>query len=175
MMNANASMSRRAALAALAASALIGLGGCAPTIAPAVQAAAQPASGFRIGAVQVDTAPLVAQSGNPTAQWAQAALPGALAQALAGSMAPSDPNGAALSVRIDSIYLGGGGPGDPDRMRGAATLSGGGGAARQASVRAIAVYVASPVDQTLVEQANQGRVQALAVAFAYRLKRKWGL
>ena len=90
-------------------------------------------------------------------------------------MAPGDPNGATLSVRIDSIYLGGGGPGDPDRMRGAATLSGGGGAARQTSVRATAVYIASPVDQALVEQANQDRVQALAQSFAYQLKRKWGL
>jgi hypothetical protein len=174
-MSPNVSMSRRAALAALAASALIGLGGCAPTSPPAVQAAAQPTSGFRIGAVQVDTTPLVAQVGNPTAAWAQAALPGALAQALAGSMAPGHPNGATLSVRVDAIYLGGGGPGDPDRMRGAATLSGGGGAARQTSLRATATYIASPVDQTLVEQAMQGRVQALSADFAYRLKRKLGL
>jgi len=174
-MSSNASMSRRAAVAALAASALIGLGGCAPTNAPAVQATAQPTSGFHIGAVEVDTAPLLAQVGNPTAAWAQAALPGALAQALAGSMAPGDPNGATLSVRIDSIYLGNGGP-DPDRIRGVATLSGGAaGAPRQTSVRAVSTYIASPVDQTLVEQAMQGRVQALSVAFAYRLKRKWGL
>ncbi len=135
-MNSNASMPRRAALAALAASALLGLGGCAPTGAPAVQAAAQPTSGFRIGAVEVDTAPLLAQSGNPTAQWAQAAIPAALAQALAGSMAPGDPNGATLSVRIDSIYLGGGGPADADRMRGAATLSGGAGGAAPPDERA---------------------------------------
>jgi hypothetical protein len=175
-MSFNHSMSRRAALAALAASAVLGLSGCAPTSAPTVQAAGAPTSGFRIGAVEVDTVPLLAQSGNPTAQWAQAAVPAALAQTLAGSMAPGDPNGATLSVRIDSIYLGGGGPADADRMRGAATLSGGaGGAARQASVRATAVYIPSPVDQALVAQANQGRVQALATSFAYQLKRKLGL
>ena len=175
-MSFNHSMPRRAALAALAASALMGLAGCAPTNAPAVQAAAQPTSGFHIGAVEVDTAPLLAHSGNPTAQWAQAAVPAALAQVLAGSMAPGDPNGARLSVRIDSIYLGQGGPADADGITGAATLSGGaGGAARQASVRATAVYIPSPVDQALVAQANQGRVQALAQSFAYRLKRKWGL
>ncbi len=175
-MNFNASMSRRAALAALAASALMGLGGCAPTNAPAVQAAAQPTSGLHIGAVEVDTGPLLAKVGNPTAAWAQAALPGALAQALAGSMAPGDPNGATLSVRIDSVYLGGGGLEDPDRIRGAATLSGGaGGAARQTSVRATSTWVPSPVDQALVEQSNQNRVQALSVAFAYRIKRIWGL
>ena len=91
-------------------------------------------------------------------------------------MAPGDPNGATLSVRIDSVYLGGGGLADPDRMRGAATLSGGaGGAGRQTSVRATSTWVPSPVDQALVEQSNQDRVQALAVAFAYRIKRKWGL
>ena len=97
----------------------------------------------------VDTTPLLAQSGNPTAQWAQQALPGALAQAFAAHMAPGDPNGETLSVRIDSIYLGGGGPADPDRMRGEATLG-----ARQTTIRATVDLVPSPVDQTLWEQAH---------------------
>ena len=70
-------------------------------------------------------------------------------------------------MRIDTLYLGGGGPADPDRMRGVATLSG-----QTISVRAISTYYSSPTDQALPEQALQGRVQALAVAFAYRLKRK---
>jgi hypothetical protein len=39
-------------------------------------------------------------------------------------------------------------------------------------VRAVSTYYSSPTDQALPEQALQGRVQALAVAFAYRLKRK---
>ena len=91
-------------------------------------------------------------------------------------MAPGDPGGATLSVRVDSIYLGGGGPADPDTMRGVATLSGGaGGPPRQTSVRGVSTYIANPTDQALVEQALQGRVQALSVAFAYRLKRKLGL
>jgi hypothetical protein len=174
-MNSNISMSRRAAFAALAGSALLGLGGCAPTATPTVQAAAQPTSGFRIGTIDVNTTPLAAQSGNPTAAWAQAAMPAALAQAFAHSMAPGDPGGATLSVRIDSVYLGGGGPGDPDRMRGSATLTAGTGARRHTSVHAVSTWVPSPVDQTLVEQSNQNRVQALAQSFAYRLKRKWGL
>ena len=170
------SLSRRAALAALGGCALASLCGCAPTNAPSVQAAGQPSSGLRISNIEVNTAPLLAQSGNPTAQWAQQALPGALAQALAGSMAPGDPGGATLSVRIDSIYLGGGGPADADRIRGVATLSGGPGSApRQTRVRATSTWVPSPVDQALVEQSMQNRVQALSVAFAYRLKRKWGL
>jgi hypothetical protein len=91
----------------------------------------------------------------------QQALPGAIAQAL-GSDAP-------LHVQIDTVYLGGGGEGDPDRMRGVATLGG-----RTISVRAISVYTPSPIDQALPEQALQGHVQALSVAFAYRLKRKMG-
>ena len=169
-------LSRRAALTFFGACALAGLGGCAPTNAPTVQAGAQPTSAFHISNIEVNTAPLLAQSGNPTAAWAQQALPGALAQAFAGSMAPGDPNGAVLSVRIDSIYLGGGGPADADRIRGVATLSGGaGGPPRQTSVRATSTWVPSPVDQALVEQSNQNRVQALSQSFAYRLKRKWRL
>jgi hypothetical protein len=72
-------------------------------------------------------------------------------------------------VRIDTLYPGGGGPADPDRMRGVAMLGG-----RTISVRAVSTYFSSPTDQALPEQALQGRVQALAVAFAYRLKRKMG-
>jgi hypothetical protein len=72
-------------------------------------------------------------------------------------------------VRIDTLYLGGGGAADPDTMRGVATLGG-----RTIGVRAISVYWSSPTDQALPEQALQGRVQALAVAFAYRLKRRLG-
>jgi hypothetical protein len=169
------SLSRRAALAALGAAALAVLGGCAPTNAPSVQAAG-PTSAFHISSIAVNTAPLVAQVGNPTAQWAQDSLPAQLAQVFGANMAPGDPGGATLSVRVDSIYLGGGGPADPDIMKGVATLSGGaGGPPRQTSVRGVSTYIANPTDQALVEQAMQGRVQALSVAFAYRLKRKWGL
>ena len=159
-------LTRRAALASFAAFTAAGLIGCNTTQTAPVQSQA---AGFRIGAITVNTAPLLAQSGNPTADWAQQALPGALAQAFAAHMAPGDPSGGTLNVRIDSIYLGGGGPGDPDGMRGVATLNG-----RQISLRATATYISSPTDQALPEQALQGRVQALAVAFAYRLKRKLG-
>ncbi len=164
---------RRAALAMFGACALAGLGGCAPTNTPAVQAGAQPTSAFHISNIEVNTAPLLAQSGNPTAQWVQQALPGQLAQAFAANMAPGDPNGATLSVRIDSIYLGQGGPADPDSMRGVATLSGS--VARQTRLRATSTYIPSPVDTALWEQALQGRVQALSQSFAYWLKRKWRL
>ena len=112
-------LARRAALAAFGVWAVAGLSACNTAPTPAVQSMA---SGFRIGSIQVNTAPLVAQSGNPTASWAQQALPGQLAQSFAPVMAPGDPSGATLNVRIDSIYLGEGGAGDPDQMRGAATL-----------------------------------------------------
>ena len=151
---------RRAALMGFGAFAAAGLSGCNTT----PMAGAQPvaASGLGGGAI-VDTAPLVAYVGNPTAGWVQQSLPGALARAL-GPRA-----GGGLHVRVDTLYLGNGGPGDPDRIRGVATLGG-----RTIKVRANSTYWPSPTDQALPEQALQGRVQALSVAFAYRLKRKLG-
>jgi len=168
-------VTRRAALMGFGVLAASGLGGCNTTQPPVVATQAAPAavSGYRIGSIAVDTAPLLAQSGDPTAGWAQQALPGALAQAFAAHMAPGDPNGATLSVRIDSVYLGGGGPADPDIMRGVATLSGGAGPARTTRLRATSTYIPSPVDQSLVEQALHGRVTALSQAFAYWLARRW--
>ncbi|WP_428546928.1 hypothetical protein [Roseiarcus sp.] len=143
-------LTRRAALLSLGAFAAAGLGGCNTTPTAGVQPGAAAPAGLRIGAVNVDTAPLVAYVGNPTAGWAQQALPGALAQAFGARMAPGDPGAATLNVRIDTLYLGDGGPGDPDLIRGVAMVGG-----HTISVRASATYY-------------------LAVAFAYRLKRKLG-
>jgi hypothetical protein len=153
-------LTRRASLVGLAAFAAAGLSGCNTTPTAGVQAAGPGPSG---GAIDVDTSPLVAYVGNPTAGWAQQSLPGALARILG----PAASGG--LHVRIDTLYLGNGGPGDPDRIRGVATLRG-----RTINVRAVSTYFPTPTDQALPEQALQGRVQALAVAFAYRLKRKLG-
>ena len=157
-------LTRRAALLSFGAFTAAGLSGCNTTPGAGVQPGA--ASGPGIGAIEVDTTPLVAYVGNPTAGWAQQALPGALAQAL-GSGAPGGPT---LHVRIDTLYLGAGNSADPDRMRGAATLAG-----HTISVRGVSTnYISSPTDQALPEQALQGRVQQLAIAFAYRLKSKLG-
>jgi predicted small secreted protein len=157
-------LTRRAALLSFGAFTAAGLSGCNTTPGAGVQPGA--ASGPGIGAIEVDTTPLVAYVGNPTAGWAQQALPGALAQAL-GSGAPGGPT---LHVRIDTLYLGGGNSADPDRMRGVATLAG-----HTISVRGVSTnYISSPTDQALPEQALQGRVQQLAIAFAYRLKSKLG-
>jgi hypothetical protein len=167
----NLIVTRRVALFGFGAFAAAGLSGCNTTPnagAPAAAVGPAPAPvGYRIAGIVVDASPLVAQSGNPTAQWAQDALPGALAQVLASHMAPGDPSGGTLSVVVNSIYLGGGGPADADRMRGVATLNG-----QQIIVHATATWVPSPVDQALVEQSMQNRVNALSVAFAYLLKRK---
>ena len=164
---------RGAALFSLAAIAAAALSACntPQTAAVPLQPAAQrPAPGVHIGAIQVDTAPLLAQVGNPTASWAQQALPVQLAQTLASRMAPGDPGAATLTVSVDSIYLGGGGPADPDIMKGVASLNG-----RQTSLRATSTYFPSPTDQALPEQALHGRVSELSQSFAYRLKRRMGL
>ena len=152
-------LTRRAALVSLAAFAAGGLSGCNTTPTGGIQPVA--ASGG--GAISVDTSPLVAYVGNPTAGWVQQSLPGALAQAL-GSRAAGG-----IHVRVDTLYLGNGGPADPDRIRGVATLGG-----RTINVRAVSTYLSTPTDQALPEQALQGRVQALSTAFAYRLRRKIG-
>jgi hypothetical protein len=153
-------LTRRAALLSFGAFAAAGLSGCNTTPSAGIQPAAAGGPG---GAISVDTSPLVAYVGNPTAGWVQQSLPGALAQAL-GSRASGG-----VHVRVDTLYLGNGGPGDPDRMRGVATLGG-----RTIKVRANSTYWSSPTDQALPEQALQGRVQALSTAFAYRLRRKMG-
>jgi hypothetical protein len=153
-------LTRRAALVSLAAFAAGGLSGCNTTPSAGIQPVAAAGVG---GAISVDTTPLVAYVGNPTAGWVQQSLPGALAQIL-GSRASGG-----LHVRVDTLYLGNGGPGDPDRMRGVAILGG-----RTINVRAISTYWPTPTDQALPEQALQGRVQALSTAFAYRLRRKMG-
>ena len=69
-------LTRRAALFSFGAFAAAGLSGC-NTPTAGVQPVA--ASGLNIGTIDVDTTPLVAYVGNPTAGWAQQALPGALA------------------------------------------------------------------------------------------------
>src|SRR6185437_3635824 len=152
-------LTRRAALLGFGAFGSAALSGC-NTPTAGVPAGA---SALGIGAIDVDTTPLVAYVGNPTAGWAQAALPAALAQVL-GSGAPGGPP---LQVRIDTLYLGGGGPADPDSMRGVATFGG-----RTIHVHAVSTYFSNPTDQALPEQALQGRVQAVSQAFAYRLRRK---
>jgi hypothetical protein len=168
-------LTRRAAIAALGALVL-------PSLAEMPSASAQP--GLRIRAIKVDVSPIRASMGDPTAAWVEQALPGALAQSLAPYMAPGDRNGATLVARIDTLYLGpssGGGGGfggfrrTQDTINGTLLLRGPRGTVANVPLRAISSYFPMAVDQTLVERALEGRVRALAQAFAGWAPRQLGL
>jgi hypothetical protein len=144
-------------------------------------ASAQP--GLRIRAIKVDVSPIRASMGDPTAAWVEAALPAALAQSLAPYMSPGDRNAATLVARIDYLYLGpssgGGGFGHfrqtQDTINGTLLLRGPRGVVANVPLRAISSYFPMAVDQTLVERALEGRVTALAQAFAGWAPRELGL
>jgi hypothetical protein len=166
-------LTRRTALAGLGALVL-------PAMVEMGSALAQP--GLRIRAIKVDVSPLRASMGDPTASWVEEALPGALAQSLAPYMARGDRNGATLVARIDYLYLGpsSGGPGffhqTQDTINGTLLLRGSrGGVVANVPLRAITSYFPMAVDQTLVERALEGRVTALAQAFAGWAPRELGL
>ncbi len=166
-------LTRRAALAGLGAFAL-------PVLTRTPAALAQP--GLRIRAIKVDVSPIRASMGDPTAAWVEESLPGALAQSLGPYMAPGDRNGATLVARIDYLYLGSssGGPGffrqTQDTIVGSLLLRGPRGAAiANVPLRAISSYFPMAVDQALVERALQGRVVAVAQAFAGWAPRQLGL
>ncbi len=166
-------MTRRAALAALGALVL-------PSAVAVRSAHAE--AGIRFRDIVVDVAPLRAWVGDPTAAWVQQELPGALAQALAGYMAPGDRSGATLVARIDYIYLAptSGGTGKPgafqDTIAGVLLVRGPrGGVAAATPLRAIAFYYPMSVDATLVVEGFHGRVVALAQAFAGWAPRELGL
>ena len=102
--------------------------------------------------------------GDPTAAWVQQELPGALAQALAGYMAPGDRQGATLVARIDDLYLGpnsgGAGPwgASQDTISGTLLVKGPrGGIAANAPIRAISLV---PPDGRRPAYAR--RIQSLA-------------
>jgi hypothetical protein len=168
-------LTRRAALASLGAL-------CLSAVAEIPAALAQP--GLRIRAIKVDVSPIRASMGDPTAAWVEEALPGALAQSLTPYMAPGDRSGATLVARIDYLYLGpssGGGGGfggfrrTQDTINGTLVLKGPRGIVANVPLRAISTYFPMAVDQALVERALQGRVVALAQAFAGWAPRELGL
>ncbi len=168
-------LTRRSAIAALGALVL-------PAMAQVPGALAQP--GLRIRAIKVDVSPIRASMGDPTAAWVEEALPGALAQSLAPYMSPGDRNGATLVARIDYLYLGpssGGGGGfggfrrTQDTINGTLLLKSARGFVAKVPLRAISSYYPMAVDQTLVERALEGRVTALAQAFAGWAPRELGL
>ena len=113
--------------------------------------------------IHVDVGPLRENAGEPTASWVAEALPGQLAQNLAGRMASAN-----VSVRIDYLTLGpstgGIGPAGSsiDTIQGVATING-----VEMPVRATNSYYPSPVDQTMIERTNRLRVTQLSQALAY--------
>ena len=166
-------LTRRTALAALGALLV-------PGMAEMPRAMAQPRLRFR--AIRVDVSPIRRSMGDPTAAWVEEALPGALAQALRPYLAPGDRRAATLVARIDYLYLGpsSGGPGffrqTQDTINGTLLVKGPrGGVIASVPLRAISSYFPMAVDQALVERALQGRVTALAQAFAGWAPRELGL
>jgi len=166
-------MTRRAALAAFGALAL-------PLASVVQDADAQ--AGLRIRDIVVDVSRLRAWVGDPTAAWVEQELPGALAQAFAGSMARGDRSGATLVAEVDYIYLAptSGGTGKPggfqDTIAGSLIIRGPrGGVAAVTPLRALASYYPSSVDTSLVVEGFHGRVVALAQAFAGWAPRELGL
>src|SRR5271165_2631918 len=126
-------VSRRAFLAGLA---LVPLASAsAPSLA---------APSLRLREMRVDVSRLRARRGDPTARWVEQELPGRLNRAFRGRIAPGDPNGATLLVRIDDVILasvrrGHRAPRTIDEMTGAAMVSGGGRAPLRRPIRATAV------------------------------------
>ena len=149
------------------------IAGCNAPQSAAVQPGSPPS--FRIGTINVNTSPLLGQSGAETAAWTQTALPGALAQAFAPNMAAGDASAGTLNVTINAILIGPVGPDGQatDSIRGVATLTGVGAAAQRTKIRADTSYQPMSVDQALWQQAMQGRVTTLAQAFADTLARRW--
>jgi hypothetical protein len=126
-------------------------------------ALAQSASTFRD--IHVDVQPLRANAGDPTATWVQQELPGQLAQALAGRIAPG---GAPLTVRIDYLTLG---PPAGEMLHASASLDNILGVAviggHETPIRATTSFYTNPIAQTMIEESNRGRVAQLTEALAY--------
>jgi hypothetical protein len=120
------------------------------------------------GGIRVDVAPVLANSGEPTAGWVAQALPLAIAQALA-SVGRS---GASVAVTIDYVLLGpnSGGVGptgaSPDQMIGTVTIGG-----VTSPLRATSYYYPMPADNTMIAQSNYDRVYQMSRAFAFWVAR----
>jgi hypothetical protein len=114
------------------------------------------------GGIRVDVAPVLANSGEPTAGWVAQTLPPAIAHALA-SVGRS---GASVAVTIDYVLLGpnsgGVGPAgaSPDQMIGTVTIGG-----VTSPLRATSYYYPMPSDNTMIAQSNYDRVYQLSQAF----------
>lgn len=165
----------RAALSAMAFLAAGALAGCA------AQGPSPPApetrSDLRIATVAVDTSTLSSLEASPVAAWVRSSLSSRIARALEGRIAPGDPGGATLDIRVDAVVLGpvGADGGALDRISGEATLNGGGAEAKPVGVAVTLPYAASRGDRIEAQPALERRVEALTRAFAEQLPGKLGL
>jgi hypothetical protein len=113
--------------------------------------------------IRVDVAPLLANAGEPTAEWVAQDLPGQIARNLAQRGIRAD-----VSVRIDYLTLGpnqgSNGPAGSswDNIQGVATING-----VEMPVRASSSYYPMASDQVMIERSNRDRVQQLTNALAY--------
>ncbi|HKN28600.1 MAG TPA: hypothetical protein VJY34_12235 [Roseiarcus sp.] len=148
------SLARRAALASLAGLVFV------PAVFLHGAFARRP---VQPGGIRVDVTPLRENAGDPTATWVERELPGALEHALTGHTLPGP-----LTVRIDYLTLGPNTPASihggssPDNISGVVFIGG-----ARIPVHATTNYMASPVDQTMIEQSNHERVSQLVQALAY--------
>ncbi|HXE24987.1 MAG TPA: hypothetical protein VN637_08880 [Roseiarcus sp.] len=148
------------------------LGSAAPVVLSALALCGAPSgqdalagSAPAFSAIRVDVAPLRANAGDPTATWVAQDLPGELARALSGRMAPG---GAPLIVRIDYLTLG---PSTGEMLHASASIDNIEGVAvingRETPIRATSSYYTNPIDQTMIERSNRERVAQLTQALAY--------
>lgn len=150
-------LTRRAAIVSFMALA------CSPAVAARKALAKLGPAGIR-----VDVAPVLANSGEPTAGWVAQTLPAAIAQALAAV----GRSGTSVGVTIDYVILGpnsgGVGPAgsSPDQMVGAVTIGG-----VTSPLRATTYYYPNPADNTMIAQSNYDRIYKLSQAFAGWLAR----
>jgi hypothetical protein len=152
------------------------LGGFA--LAPAATLA-QPGPRFR--AIQINVDALRTDRGEDTANWVASALPAALAQSLGAYYQPGDRNGAVLTARIDTLFLGpnsgtGAWGSSQDEIAGVLIVHGPRGVVPgETPLRATTSYFQSPVDQPLRVESNHTRIVTLAQAFAGWAPRELGL
>jgi hypothetical protein len=117
--------------------------------------------------IRVDVGPLLANAGEPTAEWVAQDLPRQIARNLAQQGVSAN-----VSVRIDYLTLGpnqgSNGPGGSswDNIEGVATING-----VEMPVRASSSYYPMAVDQSMIEQMNRERISELTDALAYWIAR----
>lgn len=162
------SISRRGALATLAALALT----------PIAARGALAQSAVRVARITVDVSRARARRGDPTARWVAEAMPQSAARALGPRFVRDAPGGAVLTIHIDDVRLATmrtGGARTVDEIQGSVSLTGPGLRPRGGVIRTIATFRASARDVPMRVEANRRRVDTLVGRFTQEIPRKLGL